>query len=414
MIRKCGRLARAWGASKPGIGTMFRTVHAPADFRLKEMEKWIRYQENGGPISIKSTHTVDAPLSRRSSSNSVHRRSSFCCSRCASTTQPHVDHLTSTLHRKLSLTHSNRGPWTNTGLKSKRSLSNIPRRSSTPSIQSIRIENGGQTYSIYRAVEAEGNDQNIHEVLEPYADKRSGRPSTRRRSAVFSTEEAPLVDSPRVLSPDPLPHPYRPRHSEPIVTGGEYDSSNTDNGDPTEGSLTRPPLLHRRSSLKQSIGSLRASMDATKSVAWAMDQDWQEQIKKYEEAAVDAEAAGELIYRVFTYLDTNSRTIDRDWKTTRATYEEEMAGMRVMRQNISSTLARLRSETERLEKENEVMKEQEYKLNENYRQLEQSQLQYRAKGEPVSDTMHLDIDWLTQFHSSNSFGGDEEGAFHSS
>ena len=307
MIRKCGRLARAWGASKPGIGTMFRTVYAPADFRLKEMEKWIRRQETGGPISIKSTHTVDTPLSRRSSTNSVYRRNSFCCDRCASTTQPHVDHRTSTLRRESSITHSNRG-WIDTGSKSKRSLSNIPRRSSASSIQSIRIENGGQSYSTYQAAGTERSDQNIHDVLEPYTDKRTGRLPTRRRSAVFSTEEALSAESPRVLSPDPLPHPYRPRHSEPVVTGGEYDSSDTTDDEvhstdqttpPAEGFLAHPPLIHRRSSLKQSTGSLRASMDATKSVAWAMDHDWQEQMKKYEEAAVDAEAAGELIPRFY-------------------------------------------------------------------------------------------------------------------
>ena len=118
------------------------------------------------------------------------------------------------------------------------------------------------------------------------------------------------------------------------------------------------------------------------------------------------------IHRVFTYLGTNSHTIDRDWENTRAIYEEEMAGMRAMRQNVSRTLVRLRSETERLEKEDEVMKEQEDKLTESYRQLEQSQVQYRAKGERVLDTMHLDVDWLTSFRSSNSFGGDEESAFH--
>lgn len=81
------------------------------------------------------------------------------------------------------------------------------------------------------------------------------------------------------------------------------------------------------------------------------------------------------------YPETNVYCVDRDWETTRSTYEEEMAGMRAMRQNVSRTLARLRSETERLEKEDEVMQEQEDRLNESYRQLEQSQLQYRAKGE---------------------------------
>lgn len=118
------------------------------------------------------------------------------------------------------------------------------------------------------------------------------------------------------------------------------------------------------------------------------------------------------LYRVLRYSATNFRAIDRDWETTRATYEEEMGGMRAMRQNVSRTLARLRSETERLEKEDEVMKEHEDKLNESYRQLEQSQLQYRAKGKSVSGAVHLDINWLTWLRSSSSFGGDKESAFH--
>lgn len=59
----------------------------------------------------------------------------------------------------------------------------------------------------------------------------------------------------------------------------------------------RPTLAHRRSSLKKSTGSARASMDAAKNVAWAMDHDWQEQVKKFDEATNDAEAAGECAYQ---------------------------------------------------------------------------------------------------------------------
>jgi hypothetical protein len=59
-------------------------------------------------------------------------------------------------------------------------------------------------------------------------------------------------------------------------------------------SQPRPPLVHRRSSLKKSNGSIRVSFDATKNVAWAMDQDWQEHLKKYDAAAKEAKNAGEF------------------------------------------------------------------------------------------------------------------------
>lgn len=71
---------------------------------------------------------------------------------------------------------------------------------------------------------------------------------------------------------------------------------------------------------------------------------------------------------------------DRDWENARATYEEELAGMKSLRTNLSRTLAKLRAETEKLEREDEVMKEQEGKLRESFKQLEETQTQYRSKG----------------------------------
>jgi hypothetical protein len=308
MIRKCGRLSRVWGVSGPGSGTLFRTVYAPADFRLKEMEKWIRHQQN--PVIARSTQAIEPAVSKRSSTHSLGRKSSFCCERCAATTQPEagVSH-----HRRPSVSRSNRSSWVAPDANS----TSRPRRSSTSSIHSISIQDGDRQYSqtVYRTSTAIDDPiRNIHAVLEPYIEKTRSKILPRRRSALFSMD-VPLVETPRVLSPDPLPHPYR--NSTMFVAGDDDDSSDTTDVDdarstskalesPPEkdekgASQPRPKLVHRRSSLKKSNGSIRASMDATKNVAWAMDQDWQERLQKYEAAAKEAEIAGELFRHWWRY-----------------------------------------------------------------------------------------------------------------
>jgi hypothetical protein len=387
MIRKCGRLSRVWGVSGPGSGTLFRTVYAPADFRLKEMEKWIRHQQN--TAVVRSTQAIEPAVSRRSSTHSLGRKSSFCCERC---TQPEagVNH-----HRRPSVSRSNRSSWVEPDANGT-SHPSRPRRSSTSSIHSISIQDGDHRYSqtVYQTSTAIDDPiRNIHAVLEPYIEKPRNKTLPHRRSALFSTD-APLVETPRVVSPDPLPHPYR--NSNLFVAGDDDDSSDTTDVDdarstsetlesPPEkdvkgNSQLRPSLVHRRSSLKRSNGSIRASMDATKNVAWAMDQDWQERLQKYEAAAKEAEIAGELLRYLRNYQITDIVRSDRDWEAARVSYERELADMRSLRQNISRTLINLRVETEKLQQEDEVMRDHEFKFRQSYKQLEQTQQRYRAKG----------------------------------
>lgn len=314
MIRKCGRLSRVWGGSGPGTGTLFRTVYAPADFRLKEMEKWIRYQENPG--KLKHTSSIEPPLSKRSSIHSIKRRSSFCCDRCtadaaaaaAAAANVEPQQRPATVHRRPP--RSNRSSWVEIDPKKP-----LARRSSTSSIHSISIQDGQKvvTQTVYRTSSAiEDHARGIHAVIEPYIETSAPR---RRSSALFSTDGR-IVESPRVLSPEPLPHPYRPRSYKSFAVDDDSSDTTDDDDDDTDNdtinplpppqqrspprsdsgstaeALTRPPLLHRRSSLKKSSGSIRTSMDVTKSVAWAVDQDWQDIVKKYDDAAKDAEAAG--------------------------------------------------------------------------------------------------------------------------
>lgn len=77
MIRKCQRLARVYYASNPGTRVPFLTLHTPPDFRVKEMEKWIRRQE-GSDV-----------LKRMIPPDTLRQRGSFCCDRCANLVPHH-------------------------------------------------------------------------------------------------------------------------------------------------------------------------------------------------------------------------------------------------------------------------------------------------------------------------------------
>lgn len=94
MIRKCQRLAKAYSASNPGIRAPFLTLHAPPDFRVKEIEKWIRLHEGS-----------DA-LKKKTSPDTLRQRGSFCCDRCANLVPHH--HTISGRRSSVQTAHSRR------------------------------------------------------------------------------------------------------------------------------------------------------------------------------------------------------------------------------------------------------------------------------------------------------------------
>jgi len=121
-----------------------------------------------------------------------------------------------------------------------------------------------------------------------------------------------------IISPEPLPHPYHGSTSEvflgivespvdaPDVLNVEPDYSHgTENeglktppseDEPTGDFPPQPNMLRRRSSLKRSNTDLRMSMAySAKTVSWAMDRDWADQISKYHIAAGAVERAGKFI-----------------------------------------------------------------------------------------------------------------------
>lgn len=109
---------------------------------------------------------------------------------------------------------------------------------------------------------------------------------------------APQFDEPRAPSPDgtlvsstqndPMPSPPAPTTGQPLTTihEGTEPGSEVDAG-------TRRPLIRRRSSLKKRDSmSKMSTASQSKSVTWAMDKDWTEQMSKFVKSTNEAEVAG--------------------------------------------------------------------------------------------------------------------------
>lgn len=71
---------------------------------------------------------------------------------------------------------------------------------------------------------------------------------------------------------------------------------------------------------------------------------------------------------------------DHEWGVVCDNYREELSGLRVLRRNVTETLSKLKLETEKLQREDEVIRDQEDKLRAGFEQLEQKHDQYKAKG----------------------------------
>ena len=112
MIRKCQRLAKAYSATNPETHVPFLTIHAPPDFRVKEMEKWVRRHE--GSDALKKTVPPDT----------LRQRGSFCCDRCANLV-PH--HHTISSRRSVQSAHFRQS---STAVKLPPKSSTLPRRPS--------------------------------------------------------------------------------------------------------------------------------------------------------------------------------------------------------------------------------------------------------------------------------------------
>lgn len=427
MIRKCQRLAQAYSANNQAARVPFLTLHAPPDFRLKEMEKWIRFQEGS-----------DSLFTKKNSPDGVKSRPSFCCDRCANL----VPHNHTVSHRRASShsVHSRRssssasewahliGPSVSKHAKasrgnqneviSKSSSSSVARhdlrsqesrthdvyvhehdsvRESTGVRHTNRRELSLEEFQIHSSdhrstsVEAsmllaetnlEQKKRDMHVIPEDpheYSATSSIRSASESRHDVESTGRLSIV------SPDPVPIPYNGSLSaafKDTVTSpvdvndsrdqGRHSPLNGSQSPPSEeepadaDGMPRPDALRRRSSLKRSNSELRMSMAySSKTVSWAMDRDWSHQISQYHAAA---EQVG---------------YVDQEWGVIRDKCKDELAGLKVLRRSVTETLSKLKLETERLQREDEVIRDQEEKLRAGFEQLEQKHVQYQAQVKAV-------------------------------
>ncbi|KAJ8702545.1 hypothetical protein PTI98_001252 [Pleurotus ostreatus] len=312
MIRKCQKSCKAAPVKRLGRGESFafQTFIAPSDFRLKEMEKWLKQHEgrDGYPsVNLSS-------FAGRSITRDAAKRNSYCCHRCS---KPNCieDHKAGT------------------------SAGNSPAPAGTPLLRPSSPGGSGDD-------DSDVEDDPAH--TSRYANGVSPSPPLQIPEPI--TQPVPSLPRTSVTSPEPIPVPYRPRSL--VDASGEIIMPPIDNNDmyydgaapeepvqtpepvqmslpaiPEEGGSPSnkyipPPLRTRRSCLKRA-----PSVDNLKTVSWADDRDLTNQLTKYTNAVKEAEDSG------------------RQWQDM---YTEQMNALDSLHNHVIEGLERIRLEAEYL------------------------------------------------------------------
>ncbi|KAH9837217.1 uncharacterized protein C8Q71DRAFT_591279 [Rhodofomes roseus] len=373
MIRKCQRLAKESAPTgKPAPRTMFFTVHAPPDYRLKEMERWFREQGAHFGSDVAQGHS----------------RTPYCCNKCMP--PAHTNHQ-GTLSRKPSAQAYRHGPppdrvparrgdstthTTTTLLNSSPPPGQHPRRQPPP---------GYKTSGRVPAVVRDPDHASPHRKTTERRRSAGSDVSTGTRSARLNAkspdplpipfrmhdpnEEPPFVDSPDDSLEDELPstspEPEAPHEAAPLpALNGQLPTIHeaSEGQASVAGEDAQRPIPRRRSSLKRAGSISRLSIASqTKSVAWAMDRDWIEQMSQYMKTANEAEV---LVHEL---------------EELRSDYHKEVDAMKRMCRGVSEASERLRLEMEKLHRDEEAVRKQEDRLLHTIEQLERKETQFRDK-----------------------------------
>jgi len=332
MIRKCQRLSRM--THTPGtVPAAFRIVHAPPDFRLKEMERWLRDQERG-----KGTKEVRRQPSAETANTQSQQSSRPAYTPAQSPRVPRTPRVPP------SPTPAQRAP-------SSRAPGSLRRHGSGSTRSSNYVDSRG-------SVESPRQRPPVHTqtapprnaYLSPVVEERTesspppnilpnpfgDTPQHAAEEGAFANAEAARAD---VISPDPLPHLYRPPSMlapmggiaaammvgspETVITesaqpplelgmepfaesfvptypmlvgpGMPEPAVPLDPNQPIAGA-SRPPLLRRRSSLRN--GARSSANGTPKVVSWAMDRDWADHLTRFDHIVYAADFAGSSLLRV--------------------------------------------------------------------------------------------------------------------
>ena len=325
MIRKCQRLSRM--AHGPGTApAAFRIVHAPPDFRLKEMERWIRDQEPRSK-STKEVRRQPSGETANTQSQTSHPPYAHAQPPPRNTRAPRAPTSSASAQRA----SSSRVPGTlkRQGSGSTRSSNYVGSRASSDSLRQgpsvlAQVPPSRHPYLSPVAEERPESPPSVSVLPNPFGDT----PQRGAEESAYASPEAARAD---VTSPDPLPHLYRPPSIHvpmaemaavmmagqpgPVMLpypelmqpplGPEIPQITIEQFPPGEGmpepvvlpepildpgqpGQSRPPLLRRRSSLRQG----RTSVNGTpKVVSWAMDRDWADHLTKFDHIVYAAEYA---------------------------------------------------------------------------------------------------------------------------
>ncbi|ESK97919.1 hypothetical protein Moror_17201 [Moniliophthora roreri MCA 2997] len=237
MVRKCQKLSKDPMPRKHSHNEPFRfqTISAPADFRLKEMEKWFRQQQ----LRLSSQRPATPRAAR---AHPAHSKSS-CCHRCS-------------VSPRLGATKNF-----------------TSRRPNTP--EQIRVHPATSAGVTKEALRAEIKARRASP--EPKADLPKNKLGRTESLASISTIE-PVT----CISPPPLPYLLR-RDGVPVTDLGASQQDEWEDvvGPSTPPAPEVPPnLRRRRSCIKRSNTG-----DSVKTVSWADDRELTDRVAKFTGAA---------------------------------------------------------------------------------------------------------------------------------
>jgi hypothetical protein len=326
MIRKCQRLSRT--AHTPGtVPAAFRIVHAPPDFRLKEMERWLRDQDprRKGTREVRRQPSVETANTQSQSSQRAHTYTqptsrSPQTARVPTSTAP--AQRASSTRAPAAVRRQGSGSSRSSNYVDSRASTESPRHRPTLHTQNVPPRNAFLSPVVEERTESlpPPNPLPI-----PYGD-------TPQHVVVEAPSTSTPTEREDVVSPDPLPHLYLPPSmlapvvatmmegpsepvpepappplvqempealaesflpSEPVPLGMPQPSVPVDatfDPDLLVAGPSRRPLVRRRSSLRQNG---RSSANGTpKVVSWAMDRDWADHMTKFDHIVYAAEFAG--------------------------------------------------------------------------------------------------------------------------
>ncbi|KAF8642285.1 hypothetical protein AX16_009556 [Volvariella volvacea WC 439] len=358
MIRKCHRLPGASSHRKLGrTGAFaFQTIVAPADFRLKEMEKWFKHLQR----------SADAVLKRH---NATHPDGVDSCSKCASTKPSSARHIeglkVNSKHRSSSSTKALPAPIT-----------------STPEVEAIPASSPtsapAPTTILPMPVPAPSTplpapDPTPLPVLVTVLPVGASTPhSVRSKSRISKASNSVIVASPPPsLAPSspPLPHPYRHQHLRRVSLDDASNASKDDHSRKRTGTITGTPLTsdpletvteedkvgemptirpRRRSCIKRSSIS-----DLAKTVSWADNHELEEVL--------------------------SSQTSDARWQEIRELCTQQMMGLQAFHSQVVQNLEQLRAEVAQLENIDTAIRTQRETMQQTITGLEETHATFEQK-----------------------------------